>query len=240
MLRGLYQAGSALQSAAANQEVAAENLAHATTPGFRRQGMTFEALVSGRFLMGDPSPAPGPGLRTGAYTTFAPAALQQTGNPLDLALSGDGFFTLEGPNGPVYTRSGVFQINGRGELQNSSGMRVSGQGGPITVPPDASEVRVGIDGAVYADRAEVGRLQLAQFENNLALRRAGTTVFEGPSPSPPAPGTLRVEQGYREGSNVEMVQELISMIIGMRQYEAAERAMRTLNEAVGLNTRPQG
>ena len=239
MLRGLYQAGSALQSAALNQEMAAENLAHATTSGYRRQGMTFEALVSGALTANDAgSPSSSGG--SGGFTTFAPGPLQQTGGSLDLAINGDAFFTLDGPNGPVYTRNGGFVIGNSGDLQSASGMRVRGQGGPINIPQEAGDVRIAADGTVYADGTEIGRLQLAQFENNQALRRVGTTLFEGPAPRAAEPGSVRVEQGFREGSNVEMVQEMISMMVGLRQYEAAERALRALGDAMGQNTRPQG
>lgn len=237
MLRGLYQAATALQTASANQEVTAENLVHATTPGFRRHGMTFEAL------MAPPTAATARSAgstRTDSFTSFMPGPMQQTGNPLDLALNGDGFFTLEGPNGPVYTRSGAFLLNPQGELQSASGLRVSGQGGPIRIPQNAGRIEVGVDGAVYADGAEIARLQIAQFDDQRALRRVGVTLFAGPAPRQADPGSVRVEQGYREGSNVEMVQEMISMIMGLRQYEAAERSLRSMGEAIGQNTRPQG
>ena len=242
MLRGLYQAGSALQTASLNQELVADNLANATTPGYRGQGLVFEALLGGDFASANPARAaraPAP-LPDGIYTSFAAGPMQQTGSPLDVAINGDAFFTLDGPRGPVYTRNGSFQLNGRGELQSASGLRVSGQGGAISIPSDAGEIRIGADGVVYADGREVGRLQLAQFENNQALRRVGTTLFEGPAARQPEPGSVRLEQGYREGSNVQMVQEMISMMIGMRQYEAAERALKSLGDAIGNNTRPQG
>jgi flagellar basal-body rod protein FlgF len=239
MLRGIYDAGAAVQASALNQELVAENLAHATTPGYRRQGMTFEALLAA----GQPSPNPTPQNSpqgNGVFTTFDAGPIQQTGNPLDLAISGEAFFTLEGPNGPVYTRNGVFEINAQGELQNRGGLKLRGQGGPITLPPEVGTIHVAVDGTVFANGTEVGRLQLAQFDNPAELRRVGTTLFEGPAPRVPELGSVRVEQGYREGSNVSMVQEMIAMMIGLRQYEAAERAMRALGEAVALNTRPQG
>ncbi len=240
MLRGLYQAGSALQTASLNQEAVAENLANATTPGYRAQGLVFESLLAGDGAATAPARAARPPLNDGVYTNFEAGPLQLTGNPLDVALNGDAFFTLEGPHGPVYTRNGCFHLNGQGELQSASGMRVTGQGGAITIPPDAAEIRIGQDGVVYADGNEVGRFQLAQFDSDQALRRVGTTLFEGAGAKQPDPGSARVEQGYREGSNVQMVQEMISMMIGMRQYEAAERALRSLGEAIGNNTRPQG
>jgi flagellar basal-body rod protein FlgF len=236
MIRGLYSAGAALETATANQEVSAENLAHATTPGYRRQGLSFDATQQS---VG--SAAAGTGAANGnSFTFFTPGPIQQTNNPLDLAISGDAFFVLEGARGPVYTRNGSFEMNAHGELQTKSGLKVQGQGGRITIPPGASEIRINVDGTILADGANVGRLDLARFDDRNQLRRAGPTLFEGPAPKQPELGSYRIEQGYREGSNVQVVDEMVSMMLGMRQYEAAERAMRSLADAVGLNTKPQG
>ena len=95
------------------------------------------------------------------------------------------------------------------------------------------------DGLLYANGAEVGRLELATFQDPRALRRAGTSLFEGPAPQTPPPGSVRVEQGYREGSNVQVVNEMVSMMLGMRYYEAAERALRSLSDTVSQATRPE-
>lgn len=238
MIRGLYSAGAALETAAANQEVFAENLAHANTPGYRRHGLTFDATQ--QTIPQGGRPTVGGVQNNGSFTFFTPGPIQQTNNPLDLAISGDAFFVLDGPKGPVYTRNGSFQIDAQGQLRSQSGLRVRGRGGNITLPQDAAKIRIGADGAVLVNGAEVGRLDLATFEDKSQMRRVGPTLFEGPAPGRPLPGAVRVEQGYREGSNVQVVDEMVSMMLGMRQYEAAERAMRSLTDAISLNTKPQG
>jgi flagellar basal-body rod protein FlgF len=230
MIRGMYDAGAALQNATVHHEVLAENLANVTTPGYRRHGISFSQTLE---------PQQGAVTNPGFFTKYTPGPFQQTGNPLDLAISGEAFFVLEGPNGPVYTRNGSFELNEQGDLQSTSGLRVRGQGGRISVPRDAGQIIVNQEGVILADGGEVGRLQLATFENPRALQRVGPTLFEGPAPTEPEAGAVRVEQGYKEGSNVEAVQEMIAMMIGMRQYEAAEKALRAIGEAVALNTRPQ-
>lgn len=231
MIRGLYDAGQALQLASTHQELLAENLANATTPGYRRQGLSFEKLFE----------AARNGTVTNRinYTSFASGAVQQTNNPLDVAISGDAFFVVDGPNGPVYTRNGSFQIGPQGDLQTRTGLRVRGQGGNLTVPREAGQIVINSEGVILADGAEVGRLQIARFDNPQQLRRVGTTLFEGPAPQSPEPGSYRVEQGFREGSNVDPVLEMVTMMVGMRQYEAAERALRALGESIALQTRPQ-
>lgn len=236
MLRGLYEAGWSLQAAALNQELVADNMAHATTPGYRRQGLSFGTLLRDVAATDRAEINPNP-LRP--YTSFEPGPWLHTESPLDLALSQDVFFVVEGPQGPLYTRAGVFELNPEGELQARNGLRVQGQGGNIVIPPGTARVSVGIDGSVYADGAEVGRLRIVRFDSPDELRRAGTTLFAGDAPRDAEPGSFRVEQGYREAANVNMVEEMIAMMLGMRQYEAAERSLRALNEAVALNTRPQ-
>jgi flagellar basal-body rod protein FlgF len=241
MIRGMYSAASALDAAALNQELVADNLANATTPGYRRHGLVFETVQQDvadnqQALTGGMH-----GIRAARpYTSFEGGPVQSTGNPLDLALSSNAFFVLDGPNGPLYTRNGGFERDVQGRMQSHSGLPVRSLSGPITIPPNATKIAVTLDGAVLADRVEVGKLQLAEFPDPSVLQRAGTTLFEGPAGAQPTPGTVRVQQGYREGSNVQIVNEMVSMLAGMRHYEAAQRALRALGDAIAQNTRPQG
>ena len=239
MIRGLYSAASALNAATLNQEMVADNLANVSVPGYRRSGLQFESIQADANAAATASDRLSGIQVPKTFTNFEVGPFQHTGNPLDLALSPNVYFVLDGPNGPVYTRNGSFERNAQGDLQTVSGLSVRSSGGRITIPADASEISIGKDGTVKADNAEIGRLQLAEFQDPSGLQRVGTTLFEGPQGPAPAPGTFKVEQGYREGSNVKVVTEMINMILGMRFYEAAERAMRSLGDAVGLNTKPQ-
>jgi flagellar basal body rod protein FlgG len=245
MIQGFYAAASALDVAAQNQDVLAQNIAHAMVPGYRRQGLTFETLTaspSGKVATGKSTNG---GASLGAklstqYTNFEPGAFQFTGSPLDLALGGDSFFEIEGPNGPLFTRNGGFQLNVKGELETQSGQGVAGSGGKIVIPPNTRSITVTDQGAVLADRSEVGRLKIVRFANPQALRSAGTTLFEAPPGVTPEAGTGPVRQGYRESSNVQVVNEMVLMIAGMRQYEAAQRALRSMSDAIQMSTQPQG
>jgi flagellar basal body rod protein FlgG len=240
LIRGLYSAAGSLQAAEQHHEVVAHNLAHANVPCYRRRIVVAESFDDAltRTATGEPRPGVG-GQTTSVHTVFEPGDLQFTGNSLDLALRGDGFFVLRGPDGPVYTRSGVFQINGQGVLQSASGLPVSGGGGEITIPPGAAQLTVQSDGAVAADGAEIGRLELAHFKDPSVLVPVGTTLFQAPPGVRPEDGTSTVHQGYREGSNVAVVDELVGMIAGMRQYEASQRALRAISDAIEQNTHPQ-
>jgi flagellar basal-body rod protein FlgF len=240
MMSGLYSVGSALETAQLNQELVAENLANAATPGYRRVGMVLAAPPASAAPAGEETISTGlQGPRAGTlYTSFTPGMMQHTGNPLDVAIAGEAFFVVDGPSGPLYTRNGAFSLNDQGELLTRAGLPVRGVGSKIVIPPNTVNISIGKDGTVMADSVAVGQLQLAQFTNPDALRRAGTTLFEGPPPQTPLPGTATVEQGYREGSNVQVVNEMIQMMVGMRQYDAAQRAMRALAESIGHQTRP--
>ncbi|MCC6420485.1 MAG: flagellar hook-basal body protein [Gemmataceae bacterium] len=174
------------------------------------------------------------------YTDFVPGALERTGNPLDLAATGDAFFVVNGPNGPLLTRNGALQLNQAGELQTTSGLNLRGEGGAITIPPDTRQIVINEEGTVFADGAQIGRILVVNVPQAAGLDRAGTTLFQGPIPTTGAPpGTVRVLQGYREQSNVQPVLELINLLAAARTIEANDRALRSLAESLALATRPQ-
>lgn len=242
MLRGIYSVANAMEIAGRNHEILSENIVHAATPGYRRQGLLFDASSA---TPGEPANSAASGsnraARNGrAFQYFEAGPLQQTNNPLDVAVTGDAFFVVNGPDGPLYTRNGAFIVDQNGSLRTrGGGYQVSGQGGPINLPADAGPITIGPDGSVSTNGAQVGQLRLARFAQPETLRRVGTTLFEGDAPQTPPPGSVRVEQGYREGSNVQPVHEMVQMLVGMRYYEAAAKALQSLSDAVAQNTRTQ-
>ncbi len=238
MFAGIYAAATAFEAASVNQEIAAENLANATTPGFRRQGLVFEVYLPQRVDPNDIRPA---GVQVAnSYTNFDGGPVQQTSNPLDVAIGSDAFFVVQGPAGPMYTRAGTFDLTPTGELVTKSGFRVEGRNGPINIPTDQGAFQINEDGEILVAGNPVGQLRLVRFADPNELRRVGTSLFDGGNPQDVVPGTARVQQGYREGSNSDVVRDLVGMIVGMRHYESAQRAMRMMSEAAALNTRPQG
>jgi len=241
MLRGLYSVAGALEIAGRNHEVVAENLANIATPGYRRQGSFFDmAQFSVNANPNTPQQANRPAARGSHFTYADGGPLQQTSNPFDLALVGDAYFVLESPSGPVYTRNGSFEIGPGGQLQGrGNGYAVRGQGAQITLPQNVSSIEVAADGTISANGAALGRFELASFAQSDSLQRVGPTLFQGPGAQAPPPGSFRIEQGFKEGSNVQAVQEMVTMMVGMRHYEAAQRSMRAISEAVAQNTRTQ-
>jgi flagellar basal-body rod protein FlgF len=232
MIQGYYSAATAMTTALQNQDILAQNLAHAGVPGYRREVLSFEPNVADPNPSGDSTSLHGT-RTTRSYYAFTPGAYQHTGNPLEFAIQGDGFFVLNGPNGPLYTRNGQFQLNRNGQLVSPSGLIVNGTNGPVQIPANAGNITVSAEGIVSANSVQVGQIRLASFADPRQLTRAGTTLFEAPpgvQPQPAANATIR--QGYRETSNVQVIHEMVQMIAGMRQYEAAAKAMRSLADAM--------
>ena len=242
MLSGLYSAATAMDSAATQHEVVAQNLASAHLPGFRRAvvvSQTFESALSEaqrrdvrQETWGVADPV--------VVTDFSNGPTQHTGRKLDFALNGDGFFVVEGPNGPLYTRNGAFQMDAEGNLVTSSGLPVTGKNGPLAIPSTVplSDVTVTKDGSLSSPDGPIGKLKIVSFENNSLLTPAGDTLFAA-GPTREQASEAGVLQGAREQSNVSAVEELIHMIVGLRQFEAAQRALRTIDESVGKHTNPQ-
>ena len=239
MLTGLYSSATGLNASERIHEVVSENLAHVGVPGYRANRVSFHTFEG---AAGTASSPEGYGvLEEQLATDFSPGAVAHTGRSLDVAISGEGFFVTQGPEGPMYTRNGVFFVGEEGRLVNSTGMAIEGQGGPITIPPEITpdEINFGKDGSVNARGSEFGKLRVVEFDNKQDLVRAGTTLFTAPAGVTPRDKEPFVLQGSRELSNVSAVEELVRMIVGTRHYEAAQRALTALDEAIGNNTNPQ-
>ena len=269
MLRGLYAAGSGLEANLINQDVLTENVAHANVPGYRRQGAVFEpfepvlarataatpgvsAVAQGpRNTPPPPPPVPGGGGEQWGsrlsyqFTDFTPGPIAPTGNPLDVAATDQTtWFVVDGPNGPLLTRNGQFTLDDRNRLITRSGLLVRGQAGQILIPPTAGNITIGPEGRILAEvegkPVAIDNLLLANVGNPTPMIRVGDTLFQGPVPNgPPLPGTVHIQQGHLEQPNQNIVNDMVGLINGLRHYEAAQRAMRSLSESVALSTRPQ-
>jgi flagellar basal body rod protein FlgG len=237
----MYSAASGLVVASEQQEVTAYNLANVSTPGYRERGLVFETFdrVLGRTAQptGDIV-----GARTAqAFHDFRPGAVQQTGNPYDLALGEpDRFFVLAGPNGPLYTRNGTFFRTAQGQLVSQAGYPLQRGNGPLTFPPTTTQLLIAPDGSVTADGNPLGSIQVVRFNDLKQLTAAGPTLYTAPDAAGPTPAPGRVLQGFREGSNVQPADAMVRLIIGSRYYDAAQRSLRAISESIQLNTRPTG
>lgn len=202
-------------------EIIAHNIANAATTGFRQQGLVFSEYIS--------SVENGDSLSMAAArvnkTSMVQGSLTQTGNPLDLAIEGQGFFQLETPNGIRLTRAGAFNVNSVGDIVSADGHRVLDIGGaPINVPPGDADVTVAADGTLSRGDQLLGQIGIVIPEQNSDLRREAGVLFETQSALLPSVDGL-VLQGHLEGSNVDAISQLTRLIEVQRAYEMGQKLL---------------
>lgn len=221
----------------------ANNLANVNTTGYKRDMLSFKdtfAMYAHEQIMEAQThvrqkpmlPEPMHIARTRlayAKTDFTQGSLKLTGAPFDMAISGEGFFKVETPQGEFYTRNGHFRLTAEGRLITEQGFSVLGDGGEITIPPGFKNINIAENGEIYADGALVGQVGIVGVDNPLNLEKLGGNMYR-PRPGSQveeveAPGF--VAQGYLETSNVEAVYEMVNMIEAQRQYEAYSKVMQT-------------
>lgn len=227
MVYGIYQSAAGMQLNQYRQEVLTNNLANVETAGFKkdlsvvRERPPATREPSGRPGWSDPNLQ---GLTGGSYvsptyTSYAQGPLERTGGRLDVALFGEGFFTVKDGDAVRYTRDGRFLVNARGELTTVSGNQVLDEkGAPIVVPADAGDkVTITAAGDVRARGMQVARLGVVDFEDKQQLRKVGGNLFETSATPVEAQATL--QPGFIEGSTVEPTEAMVSMLEVSRAYE---------------------
>lgn len=163
---------------------------------------------------------------------YSQGALESTGNTFDLAIAGDGFFTIQTPQGIRYTRSGAFTRNQNGVLQDIRGYNLLDRAGnQITIPANIpnSRITVSPDGSIFTngEAQPLAQIQVVQFDNRLALQKEGNSLFGAVNNAQPQQATGEVMQGMLERSNVEIVREMVELIHNHRLYEANSKAVTT-------------
>lgn len=204
----------------------ANNIANINTTGFRREGVVFSEHVK-RLDSGDPSVSIASAGHH--YIDMTPGEIRLTGNPLDFAIEGEGFFTIEGPDGPRLTRAGAFTLNAEGELVTQDGARVLDDGGgAIVFPPNAVGLAGAQDGTLSANGQVVGRLGVVTVDP-LSLSRVGGNLFATNAGVEPLEA-FSVRQGAIESSNVSAVAEIAHMIEVQRTYEMGQKFLQSDDE----------
>lgn len=216
----------------------ANNIANASTTGYRREGLIFSEFVAE--LGGD---APALSMATGNIrdTRMEQGPLTQTGGTFDFAIEGDGFFMIEGPDGPMLTRAGSFTPNAAGELVTPEGLRVLDAGGtPIFAPPDAANFAVASDGTISADGDPIGELGVYLPADPTDMRHRDGVRFEAPGGTVPVFEDVVIMQGFLEGSNVDAVGEIARMIEVQRAYEQGQAFVEGEDERIRAVLRTLG
>ncbi|QDT33581.1 flagellar basal-body rod protein FlgG [Thalassoglobus polymorphus] len=261
MLRGLYTSAIGMKAQELLLDNTANNLANVNTTGFKRSHLDFADLLYSTLQQpgtevaaGQVAPTGlqiGSGVRaTGTTKVFTPGTFEQTGNSLDVAIEGDGFFKVQLPNGEVrYTRDGAFRLDNNGQLVTTNGYLLDAG---ITVQDGISitKLNIGEDGTVSGvlegspqSAVQLGQLQLARFLNPAGLSSEGGNLYAATPASgnevlsnPGDEGVGILRQGFLEGSNVEVVTELISLISAQRAYEINSRAIRAGDEMLSTTS----
>lgn len=244
MMDGIYPVLSGALAQEKRLEVITNNLANINTSGFKKDIALFEGMAVGRETTAVRAPLFSHasavfGALDQIITDFSAGPIRMTGEPLDVAIAGEGFFAIQTPVGIRYTRNGHFTLNSEREIVTQGGFQVLGSGGPISLPTGTimidSEGRISVKESETIGGApvEVDLLPIFRFANSDALKKVGATLFNarGAEATPSTEG--RIRQGALEGSNVNSVEEMVAMITVTRRYEAAQKAMQTADEIAG-------
>jgi flagellar basal-body rod protein FlgF len=222
---GYYAACTALASRMQALDTIANNLANASTPGFRAQHNVFSAALMAAGASGSPlsQAVNNYGILSGTTMDRSQGALQKTGNDLDLAIQGSGFFVVQTANGPMYTRNGSFQVSGTGQLVTATGDAVMGDKGIISMLP--GPVSISPDGTISSNGAVAGKLKLVDFAAATALTSAGGNYYSAPAKTATPAIASTVMQGSLENSNVNPVSGMVELIAAQRSAEMMQRAV---------------
>ena len=206
----------------------ANNIANINTNGFRREGAVFAEHVR---ALDNNDPSLSIATMTRRYVDLNPGDIAATGNPLDFAIEGDGFFLVETPSGERLTRDGAFSLNQEGELVTSSGARVlDDAGGAIAIPQGATDINAANDGAIFVDGQQIGRLNIVNADPAF-LTRDGDNAFLAENGFEAVENPL-VRQNALEGSNVNPVAELARLIEVQRTYDSSRNLMQQEDERI--------
>ena len=256
MMRALNTAGTGMLAQQTNLDVIANNLANVNTTGFKSQRaefqdlmyQTFRASGAGTGGSGQLPQSTQIGLGTRFASTasmFTQGSMTLTGISTNMAVIGEGFFPVQLPGGNLaYTRDGSFSTDSNGLLVTSDGYQVDPG---VTIPQGASAITISGTGLITAilpgnnDATEIGQIQLARFSNPAGLTRSGQNLFlaggasgEAIVGNPGDEGMGQIQQGYVEGSNVQVVEEMVKMIVTQRAYEINSKAIQTSDEMLSI------
>jgi flagellar basal-body rod protein FlgG len=255
MLRALYSASAGMQSQQTNLDIIANNLANVNTTGFKKAKAEFQDLLyqtsrSAGAEQGGGTQLPtsvqiGHGSRlVSTAKIFTTGELTQTGERLDLAIHGDGFFEVQMPDGTrAYTRDGALKTDASGRITTSDGMPL--QGGFQPIPPGTTNITIAPNGEVTTQGSngkQTFRVQLVRFANPAGLDSVGHNLFKETSVSgtaeigsPAENGFGELQQGYLELSNVKVVEEMVNMILAQRAYEVNSKAVQSADEMMQMS-----
>lgn len=256
MLRALFIAATGMEAQKHNIDVITHNLANVNTTGFKKsradfQDLMYQSIKAAGAAAGEGVQIPsgiqfGLGVRLAAVQKmFQQGDFISTGNTLDLAIEGDGFFQITMPDGEIaYTRAGAFKLDSEGRIVNSEGYPIEPS---ISIPANTVNITISSDGKVSVLQAgstepvEVGQIELAQFINPGGLKAIGRNLFlptdssgEATTATPGSEGLGTIAQGFLESSNVNVVEEMVNMIVSQRAYEINSKVVQASEDMMQM------
>lgn len=247
MVRGLYTAYTGMVNQQKRLDTITNNLANASTTGYKREGATARAFdeymgvkINDRTTgyrvtqIGNMSL----GVKIGEnYTDYSQGSLRSTENTYDLALEGNGFFAIsftnkQGEQSIKYTRDGNFTLDVDGALRTTDGDYVQGEGGDIYIPTNAAQVAITTSGDIYADGEYIDTVKIVDFEDYNYLKKYGENMYEPVDGATETEPKAVIQQGYLEASNINVVSEMVEMITITRAYESNQKALQTADDMI--------
>jgi flagellar basal-body rod protein FlgF len=231
---GLYTAFLGMRSRQRTLDAQANNIANASTTGFKAEKMLYSAIEAKERGTGDRQELVA-GVETTASTDFSAGAIRETGRTLDVAIDGDAFLQIQTPRGTRFTRAGNLTLDSSGQLVTHNGDLVVGSGGAITVPPGSGEISIGEDGTLSIGKESFDKLKLVRFNNpTAALTKEGDSLFMMTGKEAALENVnSRVQQGALESSNINTVSEMVAMINNNREFESLQKSMSLLMNDLG-------
>ena len=251
MSYGLYAAVSGSMVQEKRMEILSNNLANVNSSGFKEDRPIFREFynkVQNTIMLTDTASQGSSMLAqkmnmgyltfSGVKTDFSAGDMKYTGNPLDVAINGPGFFVVDTPRGELYTRMGNFSLNDKGELVTHEGYTLKGKGKSIKI--EGTEITIDRKGAVTVDKVEVDTLKLVDFEDYTALRKVGDNLFEDSGGNVRKAEECEIKHRTLELSNINIVKEMVKMIDVLRLYESYQKVIQSLDETTSRATREVG
>lgn len=244
MIRGIYTAATGMLVQELKADTITNNLANINTPGYKRDQVAVSSFPEVLLQRIDAVQGSQKGAKPIGYFThgsmideqvvdWSAGILEETGNPLDLAINGEGFFTLDTAEGLAVTKNGAFQLNSEGYLVNSHGQLVLGMNGPIFL--GTSDFQVAADGTITIQGEYVDRLLITQVDNPQGLRKGGHDLYYVTDQAQAQmldPESVKVQQGYLEKPNINVVNEIIDLLATRRVYEASQKVIQAQDEVL--------
>ncbi len=218
-------AASGIRARIESLDILANNIANASSPGFKTDRESFGLYLSQAAIDSPAGTTPTVlPVTQRQWTDFAQGSITPTGNQLDLALSGKGFFVANAPSGPVFTRDGSFQLSKQGELQTQEGYPVQGQDGKPILLDGSKAVDIGSDGMVRQDGEDISQISVVEFPDSAALAKQGNNYFRmDVATAQPAPAaSAEIKQGRLEAANSQPTESAVRLVSVMRQFESLQ------------------